>query len=47
MTAGALKGVEHFDSKAEVAEYIELTKGSDMAAAYFMAGILHAETSRG
>lgn len=37
MTNGVLKGVEHFDSKAEVAEYIETTKG-DMTATYFMPG---------
>jgi hypothetical protein len=37
MTNGALKGVEHFDSKAEVAEYIETMKG-DMVATYFMPG---------
>jgi uncharacterized protein YbjT (DUF2867 family) len=37
MTNGVLKGVEHFDSKAEVAEYIETTKG-DMVATYFMPG---------
>jgi len=35
MTNGALKHVEHFDSKAEVAEYIESMKG-DMVATYFM-----------
>lgn len=35
MTNGVLKGVEHFDSKSEVAEYIETTKG-DMVATYFM-----------
>ena len=38
MTSGVLSGVEHFDSKAEVAEYIEQTKGAGMAAAYFMPG---------
>jgi uncharacterized protein YbjT (DUF2867 family) len=38
MTNGVLKAVEHFDSKAEVAEYIEQTKGPDMAATYFMPG---------
>ncbi len=37
MTKGVLKGVEHFDSKAEVAEYIETMKG-DMAVTYFMPG---------
>jgi uncharacterized protein YbjT (DUF2867 family) len=35
MTNGTLKHVEHFDSKAEVAEYIESMKG-DMVATYFM-----------
>lgn len=37
MTNGVLKGVEHFDSEAEIAEYIETTKG-DMVATYFMPG---------
>jgi uncharacterized protein YbjT (DUF2867 family) len=37
MTEGALPHVEHFDSKAEVAEYIETMKG-DMTATYFMPG---------
>ena len=37
MTDGALSHVEHFDSKAEVAEYIDSMKG-DMAATYFMPG---------
>lgn len=37
MTNGVLKGVEHFDSKAEIAEYIETTKG-DIVTTYFMPG---------
>ena len=37
MTNGALSHVEHFDSKAEVAEYIESIKG-DMVATFFMPG---------
>jgi hypothetical protein len=37
MTNGVLTGVEHFDSKAEVAEYIDTMKG-DMVATYFMPG---------
>ena len=37
MTNGVLKHIEHFDSKAEVAEYIESMKG-DMIATYFMPG---------
>lgn len=37
LSNGALNHVEHFDSKAEVAEYIESTKG-DMVATYFMPG---------
>ena len=37
MTKGALAHIEHFDSKAEVAEYIERMKG-DMVATYFMPG---------
>lgn len=37
LTQGALSGVEHFDSKAEVAKYIEEMKG-DMIATYFMPG---------
>lgn len=37
MTGGVLSKVEHFDSKAEVAEYIESSKG-DMIASYFMPG---------
>jgi uncharacterized protein YbjT (DUF2867 family) len=35
LTNGVLSGIEHFDSKAEVAEYIENIKG-DMVATYFM-----------
>lgn len=35
LTDGKLSAVEHFDSKAEIAEYIESTKG-DMVATYFM-----------
>ena len=38
MTNGALSHVEHFDSKAEVAEYIESMKGEEMVATYFMPG---------
>ena len=37
LTNGVLKGVEHFDSKAEVELYIRSMKG-DMAATYFMPG---------
>jgi uncharacterized protein YbjT (DUF2867 family) len=37
LTNGVLKHIEHFDSKAEVAEYIESVKG-DMVATYFMPG---------
>lgn len=38
LTNGELKHVEHFDGKAEVAEYIEENKG-DMLASYFMPAI--------
>lgn len=37
LTNGVLSHIDHFDSKAEVAEYIESTKG-DMVATYFMPG---------
>ena len=37
ITDGALKKIEHFDSKAEVAEYAEKTKG-DMLVSYIMPG---------
>jgi uncharacterized protein YbjT (DUF2867 family) len=37
LTNGVLKHIEHFDSTAEVAEYIESVKG-DMVATYFMPG---------
>jgi putative NADH-flavin reductase len=37
LTNGVLSHIEHFDSKAEVAEYIESIKG-DMVATYFMPG---------
>jgi len=37
LTNGVLKEVEHFDSKAEVAEYIKGMKG-DMVVTYFMPG---------
>ncbi|KAJ9640703.1 hypothetical protein H2204_003332 [Knufia peltigerae] len=37
LTNGELSKVEHFDSKAEVAEYAEQTKG-DMLVSYFMPG---------
>jgi uncharacterized protein YbjT (DUF2867 family) len=37
LTNGVLSHMEHFDSKAEVAEYIEKMKG-DMVATYFMPG---------
>ena len=37
LTRGALSHVDHFDSKAEVAEYIETIK-ADMNATYFMPG---------
>lgn len=37
MTDGVLKNIEHFDSKAEVAEYIEQIKG-DMVATFFLPG---------
>jgi uncharacterized protein YbjT (DUF2867 family) len=36
LTNGQLKRVSHFDGKAEVSEYIESIKGSDMVATYFM-----------
>ena len=36
LTNGSLKKVEHFDGKAEVAEYIESIRGSDLTATYFM-----------
>lgn len=36
LTNGQLKHVSHFDGKAEVSEYIESIKGSDMTATYFM-----------
>lgn len=36
LTNVQLKHVSHFDGKAEVTEYIESIKGSDMAATYFM-----------
>jgi hypothetical protein len=45
MTNGVLRGVEHFDSKAEVAEYIETIKG-DMVATYFMPGFSTCRTSK-
>lgn len=37
MSQGKLKHVDHFDSKADVAEHIEANKG-DMIASYFMPG---------
>ena len=36
ITEGKLSHVEHFDGKAEIAEYIESIKGDDMIASYFM-----------
>ncbi|KAG9776185.1 hypothetical protein KCU88_g4950, partial [Aureobasidium melanogenum] len=38
LTDGHLAKVEHFDSKAEVAEYAEQVKGEDMIVSYFMPG---------
>ncbi|KAK5269449.1 hypothetical protein LTR99_006883 [Exophiala xenobiotica] len=38
LTDGELSKVEHFDSKAEVAEYAEQVKGDDMIVSYFMPG---------
>ena len=38
LSGGKLKGVQHFESKAEVAEYIESIKGKEMVATYFMPG---------
>lgn len=36
LTNGQLKHVSHFDGKAEVTEYIESIKGSEMVATYYM-----------
>ena len=38
LSGGKLKHVEHFDSKAEVREYIEGVKGDKLVASYFMPG---------
>ena len=38
LSSGKLKGVQHFESKAEVAEHIESIKGTEMVATYFMPG---------
>ena len=38
LSNGKLTRVEHFDGKAEIADYIESIKGDDMIASYFMPG---------
>ncbi|KAL6242147.1 hypothetical protein RBB50_011059 [Rhinocladiella similis] len=45
LTNGELSKVEHFDSKAEVAEYAEQTKG-DMLVSYFMPGFFMSNLTR-
>jgi len=45
MTNGELTKVEHFDSKAEVAEYAEQVKG-DMLVSYFMPGYFMSNLTR-
>ena len=46
LSSGKLTRVEHFDGKAEVADYIESIKGDGMVATYFMPGFYMSNLNR-